>query len=189
MRRRVIFRWQILITGFMQKVGRPTGMGKLWLAMRPLSAPETSVQIFPWNADWEDVADFIRMMSQPRPTINIDAYSWGVGNGFLKLSGALGRRGLEVTHANLCDGVYHPSLKTFAWLALTPWPKIKVPPNVRRVTWFRQFQDKPRGHDVVAVDARRTRIDKPFVLELIHADMDESAAFQLEARRVAGLVA
>ena len=183
----MISRWHILISGFQQDLGRPTGIEQLWLSLRPLSSPETSIQMFPWDAEWADVASFIDRTSYPFPSIYVAAYSWGVGHGFLQLAAALDQRGRPVAHATLCDGVYKPALRLTSWLALTPWPKLKIPANVRSVSWFRQHVNTPAGHDLIAVDPQKTRIADPVVLSHRHDEMDEAAAFQLEARQVAGL--
>ena len=183
----MISRWHILITGYQQDLGRPTGMEALWLALRPLSSPETSVQMFPWDADWADVAAFIDRTSYPFPSIYVVAYSWGVGHGFLQPAAALERRGLSVAHATLCDGVYKPALRVASWVALTPWPKLRVPANARSVSWFRQSVNRPAGHDVMAADPSRTQVGGAVELKLRHDQMDEAPQFQQAARQVVGI--
>ena len=52
----------------------------------------------------------------------------------------------------LSDAVYRHAYWLGNWRALVPWSVIEIPANVQRVTWFRQYSDRPQGHDLRAAD-------------------------------------
>lgn len=175
----MIKEWHILISGFTQTLERQNGMSRLWLKMRPVASPTTCVQIYTWDADWDEVSGFIALNSADAPTVNVYAYSWGAGWGFVKLAERLSERGLEIRNAVLCDPVYrNPYLPT--WFSLAPRSlfgerTIRVPMNVREVRWFYQTQNKPAGHEPESNG--RTKIHRGVQLHYPHAGMEDSVEF------------
>lgn len=182
----MIHAWHIPIMGFTQTPGRLTGIEEVWQSIRHVSNDRTSV-VTPlvWDADFTSLAEFIFRNSEPAPKINVYAYSWGAGYGFLKLADALSSRNLTVDHAVLCDPVYRPTLVTFLFLSLTKIPRITIPANVRRVSWFRQTKSIPRGHDLIAADPSATTIGDAIQLNYDHAHIDNSWEFIAKCRSVA----
>ncbi|HJT31056.1 MAG TPA: hypothetical protein VJ783_03240 [Pirellulales bacterium] len=173
--------WHVVISGFTQHRGDPTGSQKLWLRLRGLvNNGRSCVEFFPWNSNWKDVAEWIwRCRPEERPPrVYVYAYSWGAGGGFVRLARALRKRGIEVERAVLSDPVYCPPLRCLAWTALLRWKKIHVPDNVRRVDYFFQRRNYPRGHHLVALDPKRTVIGRPQEAALEHHYMDGLFAWQ-----------
>jgi hypothetical protein len=187
----MIHTWIVPIMGFTQTFDRPTGMEKLWGTLRKYSGPRCCVVApMEWDEDFQALAGFIgRNSDQTKPTTIITiAYSWGAGNGFIKLADALAALPvpLRIERAILADPVYHPGLAPFAWRALVNGlfaPKIAIPANVGRVSWTRQERDKPRAHDLVAADPAPysttlgTIIDAPKLRPLNHNQMDDDPTF------------
>lgn len=184
----LITSWHLCIGGFRQHEGELTGLHRLWLKLRALASPSTVVTLREWDADWAELAELIWLSSinGQGPTINVYAYSWGAGYGFVELAKALRARGLWVHAACLCDPVYRSRLLVMRWLALIPNMEIVVPSNVQSVHWTRQRVGRPMGHDLVA-ESRNTYIAQPVICECDHRHMDEHPAFHRLALEAAGL--
>lgn len=174
-----IKRWIIVISGFTERLGDSTGTRKLWRTLRRCHVDEqTAVLVFTWRDDWEQIAEFIFQESQNgnRPQIVVAAYSWGAGHGFIELAYELGRRGLIVDRAVLCDPVYYSWLPL--WLArfvkaISPRSQITVPRNVEHVVWFRQSGSRLRGHVVVPFDAEHTHVGAGIPMQCDHTHADD----------------
>lgn len=186
-------RWHICTSGFRQETGEQTGLQRLWLRLGALRDPGTCVLLEPWDLDVDNLAELIWLCrpeggSQDRPClcpiVKIYGYSWGGWTAVL-LARQLRRGGIHVRHLVLCDAVYRPRPWLLRWIALTSWPVIRIPDNVRRVSWFRQHENRPRGHDVVADDPTWTEIHSPQVAQVEHRYMDELRDFQSTAEVVA----
>lgn len=175
-----IDRWHVCISGFRQHRGSPTGLEALWQRLRAAHHNGVAaVELCAWNDNWSALAEFIwrfRRDGQP-PRIGIYAYSWGAGWGFIQLARQLRRRGLEVQHAVLSDPVYRHWYRAGNWRAFVPGIPIEVPANVRRVQYFVQRQNWPRGHRVIAADATQTAIWAPITLNADHEKMDDADEF------------
>jgi len=172
-----IQRWVVIISGFLQDEGQPTGMVGLWSSLHHLlSGPHNRVELRAWDDDWNTVAEFIWRQRPPDNHVDvvICAYSWG-GPSAMELARQLGRRGIDVRHMVLADPVYRHRWKI--WRVFFRWPRIVVPVNVRRVSWFRQHTDWPEGHDLVAEAPGQTDIGLANVLNRGHTYMDESKRF------------
>lgn len=180
--------WHICISGFRQHEEEPTGIHKLWLKLRQLSSPYTSVMLREWNADWRSLAELIAQTSinSLGPKVYVYAYSWGAGYGMVQLAKYLLAPGIEVQSAVLADPVYRSRSWMLRWLSLTPWGNIRVPQNVRKVYWTRQFENWPRAHELSA-KSPNTRIAPPVIIHRFHRFMDEDPAFQSMCMDVAGL--
>lgn len=179
--------WHVVITGFMQTLREPTGGQQLWDEIRR-AQPGPPALLLPWNADWQGVADLIwrfRPLDRP-PRVYVYAYSFGGGWGFPQLARELAEREIEIEHAVLADAVFRPRWRLLAPLSLTPWPKIVAPPNVRKVSWFRQRTGLPKGHNVVAADPDRTTVYPAVLIPgVTHHFMDDDSHWWAKSLAVA----
>lgn len=176
--------WHILIMGLWQEANEPVGLLKLFgeiLGMPEANKVGTRVEIRPHDADFAKFAEKIRLLSSSYPKVYIYCYSWGGGHGTFGRKGLareLGKRGIDVELVIASDIVYHgwPGFRWIQWRI--PHKKISVPANVKWIApWFRQKQDYPRGHDLVAENPSATTIGMPTVLPRGHAFMDEAPKF------------
>lgn len=145
--------WHIPISGFTQSIDRANGFDRLWLKLRRHSSAKVSV-VTPlrWRANFDSLAEFIfRMKPEGKtPDINIFAYSWGAGHGFINLAKELDKRGLTVHNAVLCDPVYHSWWRPWRAVMTGKWSlPIVVPKNVNSVHWFFQRTNRPQATDLV----------------------------------------
>lgn len=181
-----ILYWHIVIPGFLQREGRPTGMeDEVWARLHAQGAgPESVVLLREWDSDFRALAERIwRMQSEHcPPTICIYGYSWG-GMSAVLLCRELRKRGLRVRHLALCDPVYRHRYWWGQWRALVPW-RIEVPDNVDHVLWWRQRWNWPRSHEVVAANPRRTDIDHPIEIEAVHQYADDDRLFHAKCLEV-----
>jgi pimeloyl-ACP methyl ester carboxylesterase len=185
-----ISQWHIVIGGFRQTEGKPTGMVELWRRLHALHAkPGVSVELRAWNDNWRDLAELIwRVQPLDEPvSVKVYAYSWGGGWGAMQLARELGRRGVHVAWMVLSDPVYRSPWLATRWLALVPWRSILVPPNVRVVHWFRQKVSLPAGHALRAERRQKTLITPPVWAEVSHLYMDDLRLFHRECERVSAL--
>lgn len=173
-----IERWVILISGFTQNIGRPTGFDKLWAKLRRAVKPE--VVLTPplvWNTDWKRWANFICRTSIDQPEIVVIGYSWGVGYGAVKLANELKKRGdnYQISHSVFCDPVYHSWMRP--WRAFFNSSKIVLPRNINceGLVWFRQHEGKPMGADLVSENFQS--VPAPIILHCRHEYADDSATF------------
>jgi pimeloyl-ACP methyl ester carboxylesterase len=125
-----------------------------------------------WNSDWKAEAEFMFRLSDSNPRISVVGFSWGAGWGVMQLAKQLERRGLSIHHACLIDPVYRHPYLLGQWRAFVPWIPIMVPRNVKRVTWWRQVMNWPRGHELVGLN-EKTRIEQPFYVPATHSNMDD----------------
>jgi hypothetical protein len=182
--------WHIVISGFLQHEGKPTGMVALWRRLhRRHAAPGVCVELRAWNEKWRDLAELIwRVQPEERPpVVKVYAYSWGAGWGAMQLARELGRRGLAIDFMVLSDPVYRSPWPGMRWLALARWRAIQVPPNVRVVFWFRQRASLPAGHALAARRNDRTIITPPVWVEVDHQYMDDLPLFHRQCERVSAL--
>jgi thioesterase domain-containing protein len=104
--------------------------------------------------------------------IVIAGYSWG-GYSATVLARELAKHGRKVDQMVLCDAVYRHNYWLGNWRALCPLSKIKIPKNVKEVSWFKQQKNYPRGHRIIA-ESDTTKINKPFELMFKHQRCDDS---------------
>ena len=182
--------WHVCISGFSQSLTEPTGLEALWGKLRHRMPPnDNRVIVTPreWDDDMEAMARFI--VRNGDGLLNVYAYSWGAGHGFLKFANACQSYGLQIRRVVLADPVYASKLWSFSWRALTNKflpPKIKVPTNVHLVRYYRQRTTKPAGHEVVAVAKDATRVVFRGWLDLPHTRMDDSLDFHAASLTAAG---
>ena len=171
----------ICISGFRQHHGSPNGIESLWMKLRKHESPTTRVSYVEWSTDWSRFAEHMMrtgMEDYGELDVRVFAYSWGAGHGFRSLAVELGNRGIDISSAVLSDGVYHSWRAIWRAMWSPFWtPRIVVPKNVKKVWWFRQFEDKPAGHNLVAECSGSTTIHDPKVLTVTHAYMDEAPEF------------
>lgn len=184
--------WHICISGFLQREGRPNGIVALWNDLHFLHSGEnTRVELRSWSEDWSNIAEFIwRLRSEGEsPKINIYGYSWG-GFSAMVFAKQLAKRSLAVENIVLSDAVYRHDYIFGQWRAFVPWMKIKIPANVRHVSWFRQWSNLPRGHSAVAEDPSKTNVKAPFEVRsgVTHQYMDDYPPFHAEANRRAAMI-
>jgi pimeloyl-ACP methyl ester carboxylesterase len=185
-----IRRWHIVIGGFRQTEGKPTGMVRLWHRLHELHAqPGVCVELRSWNDNWRELAELIwRVQPEDEPVvIKVYAYSWGAGWGAMRLARELSRRGVNVSWMVLSDPVYRSPWIITRWLALVPWRSILVPPNVRVVHWFRQRVSLPSGHALRPQRKERTVISPAVWADVSHLYMDDLRTFHRECERVSAL--
>ena len=181
--------WHVCISGFLQREGKMNGIVQLWSDLHfEHAGSNTRVELREWCGNWGNIAEWIwRMRPVEPPKINIYGYSWG-GFSATLLSRQLAKRGLHVDNLVLSDAVYRHRYLFGQWRALVPWMKIKIPSNVKNVTWFRQWGNLPRGHTLVAEDPNSTIIRNPFEVRdgTTHQYMDDYRPFHDEAKKKAG---
>jgi hypothetical protein len=187
----LIRQWHIVIPGFCQTRAEPNGSQKLWLALGQLRSPTTCVLLLEWDSPWDRIAEWIWRTSSngTPPTICVYAYSWGVGNGLVRLAEELGKRcNLKIATAVCCDGVYRSRFYSTRWLAFCRTPRIKMPPNVLDVRGVRQMTDRwVQGHDIVATSPDQTVQKLLLVRGTDHAHIDDHPVFQEQCKAVAGI--
>jgi|GEM_PF-1480907 len=178
--------WHVCISGFLQSEARMNGILRLWLdTVRPLQDPRTFTTYRRWNSHWPSLAEFIQnTRGSDELRVGVYAYSYGAGWGAMRLATALRRRGIAVDEMVLSDPVYRHGCRSLAWLSLVRGPRIRVPANVKRLTWFYQRTNRPAGHALV--DAAGHPVPGLFVPGVIHQAMDDLPAFH-EACRAAAL--
>lgn len=172
----------LCISGFQQGLYRPTGLERLWLKLRSLySSPSTAVCLYPWNFEWEGLANhFLRTVDDPKNLdIRVAAYSWGCGYGLLRLAKALRYRGLSIQVAVLSDPVYHSwwALWRSLWSPLIGEPVITIPANITQCWYFRQRTTIPYGTRCKAEDPIKTQVLDYGILNRSHAWMDDATEF------------
>lgn len=180
------------ISGFTENTGRETGTEKAWHRCRKFSGPLTGV-LTPreWNADWSNVASLIARNTTEFSRIVVSAYSWGAGHGFLRLCEELNKRDRVVHEAILVDPVarmrFTPTRPLLLAAITNPlslvgktekgrkfWP-IKIPKNVRAVSYFRQSQTVPAGRQLKPVSSTVTLVRDAVWVEKPHTRIDEDS--------------
>jgi pimeloyl-ACP methyl ester carboxylesterase len=165
----------ILISGFRQNKGIPNGFTRLWREARGHSSARSVVEFHTWDTDVKDLAEFIWGQSGSDPDIVIAGYSWG-GSTSVNLARALKKRGLRVRHMILADPVYRNWWRLWASMFRGGLLSIQIPNSVSEVSWFRQRENRPQGHNLVA-ESPITIINDPVIKEVEHAYMDDQDDF------------
>lgn len=185
-----IYEHHLLFAGHLQNRGEMVGQVYLWRHLHHLLAgSDTTVELHPWHADVEPIAELI-WRTRPEeclPDVYLYGYSWG-GMTAVNLAGALHARGIGGIQMVLSDPVYRHRYWLGNWRTLlrtTIW----VPQNVTDVWSFFQLQNWPSGHPVKAIHPECTTVHKPRELHVRHAYMDDHDTYHCMAERVArGLV-
>lgn len=183
-----IRKWIICVAGFLQDEGTPGGLVALWRQLHSVhAAPDVRVEFRAWNDRAGPLAELVWRLRPDtnRPAVVICAYSWG-GASAQNIADQLARRGLVVDQMVLADAVYRHGYCLGNWRALVPWSQITIPHNVRRVAWFRQKTNRPRGHDLTAADPTKTTIEAATLARVDHKYMDDLREFHVAAMAAAG---
>ena len=179
--------WHIVLSGFLQREGSPNGMVRLYSHLHAEHAgPDCMVELRTWNDSMASLAEKIWLLRPANmPVVKIYGYSWGGANAIV-LANELGKRSIGVKSMVLSDAVYRHRYRLGSWRALWPFSTLWVPPNVVSVWWYRQTKNLPSGHEVVAVDPKRTWISNGAIIEnTTHQYMDDSPEFHRTAMEVA----
>ncbi len=172
--------WVICFTGALQHEGNDVGVVRLWNELRTKhSSPDTCILLYSWDHSVDHLAELMWRLVQLdslHANILVVGYSWG-GMTAVNLCRALDRRGdLMVRDLVLCDAVYRHRYRFGYWRSLASWFTIKIPSNVCRVRWFRQYENRPRGHNLKAKSIA-TDIQNPVTLNVKHNMMDDQPRF------------
>ena len=175
--------WVILGMGFTQNIGRDNGATKVWFSLRHLRG-ETKEVLPPqrWNANAKWIAAFIAENSTTDPIIRVVSYSWGCGCFFLRLAKELGKRGLKIARAVLCDPVYYGFGRW--WRAFCFSRAIRIPENVVEVWRLRQRQNKPQATQLLW-NKEKTHVRPWIELACNHEFCDDRPEFHRLALEVA----
>ncbi len=177
----VIREWHVVISGFTQQSGTLNGCVQIWGELIRLAAsrPDARVELLTWNDNVANLAELISRIAPEieQPIVNIYGYSWG-GMTAANFARELRRRSIDVNQMVLSDAVYRHWFNLGQWRALVPSIPIWIPDNVKRVKWFRQKENWPRGHDLRADNPGKTMIEPPVVLQTDHCWMDDHKAFR-----------
>jgi hypothetical protein len=186
-----ISRFHVPIMGFTQDKSRGSGLEKLWRKLREVVSLEDSSLVHPqvWNADFDALAEFIWRNGTTATVVNIYAYSWGCGHGFVKLAKALQARGIQVPKAVLCDPVFHQWWRPWRGLFHASLnPPIVVPSNVWHVDSFYQRLNTPQG-TTLELKNPAAQQSAPVLLECTHQYMDDADEFHRKVLEVAEMSA
>lgn len=179
-----------IISGFTQHEGHWNGClelrEKLLAELDKYSALSVRTRVDPWNADWAHVArqlHLLRNRYEREPfEVLVFAYSYGVGNGLVKLARHLDRYGIDVSHAVTCDGIYRHWFSLGNWRSLFGGFQITLPPNVKVVDAFHQEVSRPMGAKPIGSGSNLRTWKR---LRLPHVEMDDAAEFHRKCLEVA----
>lgn len=174
-----------VIGGFQRHEGKWDGSHELVEILRDEARDysQLSVRIFykEWNSTWHHLARQMYLWKRryhPEPFgVMACGYSWGVGNGLLRLAKHLNKYGVTVGTAVTCDGVYRYQGRVLHWLPqitafLDSWT-INLPSNVVQVHGFYQRTDLPHG----LPPCDKSRLTSWTELHLPHAEMDGAVEY------------
>lgn len=200
-----INRWHVVISGFLQNEGDPTGMVMIWRKLRALASEHSCVELRSWNDNFANLAELIYRFkpAQGHPTINVYAYSWG-GMSAMHFAEELAKRdNMGIENMVLSDPVYRHRYWLGQWRAMMPWSEIVVPQNVKAVWWYKQTNPRfdfrtgsiipkiqPQGHKLICLSPS-TRVNgdrkscRPILLTNDHNHMDDAQKFRLKCLEVA----
>lgn len=199
---RPFLRHDIVITGFLQHIGKPNALTRVWRHMVEETRPKHHCWLFPWNVCDESLAEFICRFQPRLPQrtgVRIYAYSWG-GMTAINLAEQLKIRSstVVVSHMVLSDPVYRHHYKLGMWRTAFNIRNLVVPSNVQHVYWYKQTNPRwcftrrkrglpifqPSGHDLVADNPELTTIHGPHILKNEHSWMDDDPRFIQQCIRV-----
>lgn len=178
--------------GYTENTIRYTGGEMCWERVQEF-APHGVYAAMPieWNADWAEIAAIVARHTDENSLILLKSYSWGYGHGSMRCVEELAKRGREIHHHIVVDGVrrwkYTPTrpkwiagvLNPQGVLGSTSWGRkmlkpISNPPTVRLIEYFRQKENVPTGRELVAEDPEKTLVLNPTWLKLKHSEIDEA---------------
>lgn len=139
-------------------------MGKI---ATELKARGEDVLLLSWRENPQRLADLIKHWGGG--DLIICGYSYG-GATCTMLCRELCRLGIEVQELVLADAVYRVWQRLASWRSLLDHWVLTIPPNVARVTSWRQKVSKPSGH-LVVVDHKTTSLHSRTLL-VPHTQVD-----------------
>lgn len=168
-----------LISGFTQSEENWNGVQelreKLLSELDDYSSLSVRVRLDVWNAHWYAIARQMYMLRERYPqepfAVVAFAYSWGVGNGLVKLAKNLDRFGVDIAHAVVSDPVYRHWFSLGNWRALLGDSRIAIPANVLRIEGFHQETNIPQGRRPMS---DRLTCEPWTLLRRPHAEMDDA---------------
>jgi pimeloyl-ACP methyl ester carboxylesterase len=168
-----------LISGFTQSEEQWNGVQelreKLLSELDDYSSLSVRIRLDVWKSDWYAIARQIYMLRERYPQepfrVVAFAYSWGVGNGLVRLAKNLDRFGVDIDHAVVSDPVYRHWFSPGNWRAMWGDRRIVIPANVQRMEGFYQTTDKPHGRRPVS---DRLTCEPWTLLRRPHAEMDDA---------------
>ena len=159
---------------------------------------EVDIQLYPWNSNWQWVARQFHLerlryqLTYSQYQVVVFAYSWGVGNGLVKLAKALNQYGIGIRCAVVCDGIYRHPYPGGEWRAYfgdwfnARFSQITLPtrrdgsPIIERVKAFYQRRTRPMGQvPITKAPLEWTELYYP------HVDMDDAPEWHLECVKTA----
>jgi hypothetical protein len=156
--------------------------------------PNQRVFYLRWCESWRRYATFFQSLGNRTGGLRVlvYAYSWGAGWGCMKLARCLRKLGITIEYAVLSDPVFRHPCIFCRWQAFLPFRRIRLPDNLRVVTWYRQRQSAPMGHNLVSRQWKRkgcihraTIIHGPYTLAYDHTEMDDAPKFHERAIDIA----
>lgn len=176
-----------VIGGFQRHEGKWDGSHELVEILRDEARDysQVAVRVFykEWNSHWRHLARQMHLWKRryyPEPFgVMACSYSWGVGNGLLRLAKGLNHYGIIVGTAVTCDGVYrHQGILSWVtqWRAFSPWHRIMLPPNVVEVHGFYQRVDQPHG----LKPCDEARLKSWTELHIPHVEMDFAPEYHIK---------
>ena len=176
----------VIASGFRENEGHENGQYNNWLTLRELANRSRFVHPpIRWNQSGKDMACFIDRVTDRGGKINVVAYSWGAGVFFVEFVKHLKKLGRTIDHAVLIDPVYRsrimPKWLPFNPTSMTRLGKIDCHKNVRKISLFRQDQDRPSGREVKNLGYGKIVTDRK--LDYGHSYMDDAREVQEELKR------
>lgn len=167
-----------VVSGFTQQRHSLFGSGShgVHAALLPWQSPTVSVRLLQWSEDPVGHARRIAATTGPNDLILLNVYSYAGGFWFVQCAAELRRLGRTVDSVVMCDPVYRSPLFFMRWRAMIgPTQTIRIPDNVRRVTHFTQYVDKPGGENIALPGA--VKYFKSSELPYPHIKMDNAAEY------------
>lgn len=165
----------IMIRGFTEDDSESTGTEDVFFDIVRKFANDDVTTFHPlnWNHDFDSMVRILDRYCIDK--LILIGYSWGAGYGCVKLAKKLRKTKVNIISCLMCDPVYRPSWIP-AWMGILPFlqslntsRRIKIPTNIKKTRWVRQFLSIPRGHDLDGFNISRAK-----VLQYSHAAIDSS---------------
>lgn len=185
-----------IISGFTQRDGEWNGCHELreiiLAETDDYSALSVRPRLYRWNDPWKHIArqmhlERLRYKHEPFGVV-VFAYSFGAGNGLVRLAKQLKRYGIGIEAAVVSDGVFHSWLPPELWFlearALLGLARIRLPPSIARLIAFHQTVSRPMGLRPKASESQLSNADWR-QLEYPHVEMDDAPEWHAECVRVA----
>lgn len=183
-----------IISGFTQSEEQWDGTQelreKILAELDDYSSLSVRVRHSTWNDNHKATARQLYMLRERYPeepfVVVVFCYSWGCGNGLVKLAKYLDKFGVDIAKAVLSDPVYRHWFSLGNWRAVMGDARIRIPNNVLSMEGFYQetgaYRFEPRGRLPIS---DRTKCEPWIKLRLPHAEMDDARAWRNRCVEVA----